>query len=347
MEYLKCFFQLSFCSLIVFSTTSIAQSNSASKQQELPQLPQAVQEIYPAVYQGKIWVAGGISSHLPQSQGQMTDQVQFWSPGMQQWQKSVPLPEGRHHTYLQAVTLKTGNEKLFAFGGFINSDTNNSEQGQWKNTADVLLLDIKNGHWKKVAQMPAPLSETVAAVIDGKIHLAGGRSSKENKNSQWQHSTDVNWHWVFDPVTYEVTQAAPLPSARNSAATVQLKNRWIVIGGRTVGGKNLTEVLEYDAKQNRWINLPAMPEGRAGHAAAVLGNHIQIFGGEHDTSIYTPVLQFDLRKNQWQTIGNWQTARHGLGAVNLDGKIWLIGGATDAGLKNTKANLDAAADVIQ
>ena len=337
MDFLKHLFQIIFYSLIMFSTMTYALSESHLKQQELPKLSQAVQEIYPTLYQGKIWVAGGISSLLPLSQGQMTNQVQYWSPSMKQWQKSIALPVGRHHTYLQAV-----GEKLFAFGGFINTD-----QGQWKNTADVLLLNTKNGRWEKVAQMPAPLSETVAAVINGKIHLAGGRSPKGNENSQWQHSTDVNWHWVFDPITYQFTQAAPLPSARNSAATVQFNDRWIVLGGRTVGGANLAEVLEYLPTQDIWVTLPSMPEGRAGHAAAIVKDKIQVFGGEHSEGVYSAVFEFDSKDNQWTTLGHWPNARHGLGAVNLEGKIWLIGGASDTGLENTSANLDAAAEVVE
>lgn len=335
MDFLKPIARISISSLVVFSTITSAQTDQ-SPPHLFPALPQAVQEIYPAIYQEKIWVAGGISSHLPQNQGQMTNQVHFWEPGMTQWQAASPLPEGRHHTYLQAI-----GEKLFAFGGFINSD-----KGQWKNTSDVLLLDKASSSWKKIAQMPAPLSETVAAVINGKIHLAGGRSPNGKENSQWQHSTDVSWHWVFDPVSYQFTNATPLPGARNSAASIQFNNRWIVIGGRTVGGANLTEVLEYQPEQDQWKTLPAMPEGRAGHAAAIIEDKIQVFGGEHENGVYTSVLQFDIAKNRWQSIGTWPQARHGLGAINLNRKLFLIGGAADTGLKNTSANVDEATKVL-
>ena len=146
-----------------------------------PALPEAVQEIYPAVYKNKIWVAGGISSTLPAEQGNMTAKVHFWSTEEKQWQQAPSLPEGRHHTYLQAAA-----GKLFAFGGFINS-----AQGQWLNTADVLLLDETKNTWIKVAEIPIPLSETVGTVIKGKIHLAGGRSPQ--KKPKWTMATQYGY----------------------------------------------------------------------------------------------------------------------------------------------------------
>lgn len=302
-----------------------------------PALPEAVQEIYPAVYKNKIWVAGGISSTLPAEQGNMTDKVHFWSTEEKQWQQAPSLPEGRHHTYLQAAA-----GKLFAFGGFINS-----EQGQWLNTADVLLLDETKNAWRKVAELPIPLSETVGAVINGKIHLAGGRSPQSKQNGQWQHSTDTAAHFVFDPLNYTFSQAKPLPSPRNSAATVVTDNGWVVIGGRQIGGNNLTDVLIYDVDNNNWRSLPPLPEARAGHAAALKGDYIYIFGGEHHSGVYQNILKYHIKTSAWQSIKTWPEARHGLGSASLSDQIWLIGGALNAGLANTRDELINAETLLK
>ena len=153
-----------------------------------PELPEAIQEIYPTVMNQQVWVAGGISTELPASTGKMTAKVHFWSPEYLSWQSAPSLPEGRHHTYLIAV-----EKRLFAFGGFVNA------QGQWTNSRDVLMLDEGAKAWQKVASLPFALSETVGAVLNGKVHLAGGRSPSSEKNGQWQHSLDVSAHLVFDP----------------------------------------------------------------------------------------------------------------------------------------------------
>lgn len=86
----------------------------AKQWRTLAAMPQAVQEIYPAVYQGKIYVAGGLSDDLPLSEQQMTDLVQIYDPATNSWALGPALPEARHHAYLVSV-----QEQLFLFGGFL------------------------------------------------------------------------------------------------------------------------------------------------------------------------------------------------------------------------------------
>ena len=296
-----------------------------------PELPEAIQEIYPTVMNQQVWVAGGISTELPASTGKMTAKVHFWSPEYLSWQSAPSLPEGRHHTYLIAV-----EKRLFAFGGFVNA------QGQWTNSRDVLMLDEGAKAWQKVASLPFALSETVGAVLNGKVHLAGGRSPSSEKNGQWQHSLDVRVHLVFDPKSFTFTEAAPLPSARNSAASAQVNGRWFVLGGRTVGGEPITEMLEYLPDTDIWQAHAALPKARAGHAAAVIDNAIYVFGGEHSKGVDREVFKYDLTKQQWGKAFEWQTPRHGLGAITLKGQIWLVGGATKVGLSETSKAVNNA-----
>lgn len=313
--------------LLLLGSSWLALAETAS----LPALLQPVQEIYPTLHAGQLVVAGGLASTLPASQGQMSAAVQLFDLASRQWRSGPALPAGRHHVYLVSV-----GARLFAFGGFVNSD-----HGQWTNSADVLLLEHPGAQWRRVASMPAPLSETTGAVINGKIHLAGGRSPQGKANGQWQHSTDVNWHWVFDPDRFTFSAGAPLPSPRNSAATVTYQGRWIMLGGRTVGGSNLTEVLEYLPATDQWRVLPALPQGRAGHAAAVLQDKVWVFGGETAQSVLHERYVFDLKSERWHSAGHWPAARHGLGAVASQQQIWLIGGATAAGLAQTSDRLDS------
>ncbi len=322
--------------LILVLSALWASGLHAEPQHSGASLVEPIQEIYPTLIGDKIWVAGGISSQLPVSQGQMTARVHYWSPGDSHWQSAPDLPQGRHHTYLQAV-----GDKLFALGGFINS-----ESGQWFNTGDILMLSQSAAQWQHVATLPIPLSETVAAVIDGKIHLAGGRTPHSDKNGQWQHSHDTARHFVFDPDTFSVTEAAPLPSARNSAATVQIDGRWLILGGRQVGMPPMTDVLEYQSEQDTWRHLPSMPQPRAGHAATVNDHYVSVFGGEHAEGVYTDVLRYNTRTQQWHVQGQWPLARHGLGAISVGAQTWLIGGAQAVGLAKTSAQVNTAAEAV-
>ncbi|KKL02231.1 kelch-like protein [Rheinheimera mesophila] len=319
--------------LILWAALSFQLQATPLIWQKKADLLQAVQEIYPTVFQGEIYVAGGLSSELPQQQGHMTAAVQIYNPSKDQWRYGPSLPEGRHHAQLVAVA-----DELFLLGGFVQS-----ESGWWSASADVLQLDQKAGRWAKVAELPAPISETVTWVLDGKIHLISGRSPSSSANGQWADQRDVNSHWVFDPQSLSTSQAAALPVAKNSAAGVSTKAGGYLLGGRQVKGGNQAQLHYFDARTAQWRTLAAMPKAQAGLAAAWLGPQLLAFGGEffeRGGGVFSQVWSYEADSDLWQQRGQMPLPRHGLGAVTLDNAIYLIGGATAAGLKQTSATVD-------
>ena len=218
-------------SLLLLAVLPVAAANTLQWQTLAP-MPVAVQEIYPAVHQGKIYVAGGLSDKISAEQQQMTAGVQIYDPATDQWQAGPVLPQPRHHAYLVSVA-----GKLFVFGGFVQANG-----GRWSASADILQLDEANGVWRKVAQLPKPLTETVAVVLNGNVHFVSGRSPSGPENAQWRDQADVNWHWVFDPQSQQVTAAPPLAQAFNSASGVALNGQFYLVGGRQVGGANLAQL---------------------------------------------------------------------------------------------------------
>ncbi|WP_337880463.1 galactose oxidase [Rheinheimera sp.] len=297
--------------------------------QRVADLPVAVQEIYPVVYQGKIVVAGGIASQLPLEQGQMTAAVQLYDAKSNQWSMGPALPEGRHHAYLATVA-----ERLFLFGGFVLAD-----KGNWKASSDI--LELTAGRWQKVAQLPQPLTETVSFVLDGKVHLLSGRSPKGEANASWGDQQDQSVHWVFNPADFSISVQPALPLRFNSAASVTHDGAGYLLGGRQMGAANLSGFRRYLASPASWQSLPDLPQAQAGHAAVAWQNGIWSIGGEYFDAngggVYAGVWRFDLQKQQWQQAGVQATARHGLGAVVLNNELYLIGGATQAGLNATSA----------
>ncbi|MDX5407831.1 MAG: galactose oxidase [Chromatiaceae bacterium] len=301
--------------------------------QTLAPMPIAVQEIYPAVHNGKIYVAGGLSDALPEAEQQMTSAVQVYDPVINRWTMAPSLPEARHHAYLLSV-----DNKLFLFGGFVIANG-----GRWSASSEVLLLDETAQQWRKVAQLPKPLTETVAVVLNGKVHLASGRSPAGADNAQWRDQADVNWHWVFDPHSLSVTEVAPLPQMFNSATGVVLNGQFYVVGGRQVGGANLAQLQRFDAATNSWQQLSAMPQAQGGLAAAVLGGDLFVFGGEYFDNgggVYSQVWRYQANTDRWQQAGTMPLPRHGLGAVVLNNQVYVLGGASVVGLKATSAVLN-------
>lgn len=312
----------------------LAVSSELIQWQTLAPMPVAVQEIYPVLHKGNIYVAGGLSDTLPEAQQQMTAVVQVYNPASNSWAMAAALPEPRHHAYL----LSAAN-KLFLFGGFV---INNG--GRWSASADVLQLDESAQQWRQVAQLPKPLTETVAVVLNGKVHLASGRSPLADSNDQWRDQADVNWHWVFDPQSLTVTEAAPLPQAFNSSSGVVLNDSFYIVGGRQVGGANLAQLHRFDSTSNRWQALSPMPQAQGGLAAAILGQQLVVFGGEYFDNgggVYSQVWQYQPATDSWQQAGTMPIPRHGLGAVMLNNTVYVVGGAAVVGLKATSALLEA------
>ena len=292
-------------------------------------LPQAVQEIYPVHWQSSLVVAGGLYAH-PQARYIITEKV--WARDITTpdatWVELASLPEPRHHPILASI-----GPQLFALGGFIET-----AQGKWTNSTDVYLLSSGAGSWQPKQPIPIALSETVIAVIDGRIHLAGGRTLAGEQNGNWNDSTDTDWHGIYNPTTDSWTTAPPLPQAKNSACSAVVNGRWHVIGGRTVELENLATHHVYDVEKDQWIEEPPMPEARGGLACAAVDSIIYVFGGEDfkpERGVFDKVLAYDTVQRTWTEFGIMPSARHGLGAVNAEQSIYLIGGATKAGAIGT------------
>ena len=314
----------------LFSAQLMAAALSWQRQADML-LP--VQEIYPAVFRGEIYVAGGLSSELPKQQGQMTALVQIYSPKTNTWRYGPALPEGRHHGQLVTV-----DDQLFLFGGFIQANG-----GNWSASADVLQLNLKQQRWLKAAVLPAPLSETISWVLDNKVHLVSGRSPATKANAQWQDQADVATHWIFDPKSLTTEVGPARPEAKNSAAGVVFNQQGYVFGGRQVKAGNKADVYSFEPKSQLWTPQKAMPDAQAGLAVATLNQQLLVFGGEffqQGGGVFSKVWSYSPAENSWQQRGEMPVPRHGLGVVALDDAIYVIGGATAAGLKQTSAVLE-------
>ena len=293
-----------------------------------PSLPLSLQEIYPAVHNNSIYVVGGLTAG--EDKFSVSDQVFRLGVKDEAWQALKPFPVPTHH----AMLVSAGGS-LWAFGGFTES-----EDGQWNNSSSVFQFDENDGEWTKRNPMPVRLSESISAVINGKVHMAGGRTSDDGDNYRWQHHMDSDWHGIFDPESMVWQTGAPLPTPRNSACSIVYANKWHVIGGRTVNNGN-TDVHEvFDSSTDEWTTEKPMPEPEAGIACAVLDKSIFVFGGEYlneqGGGVFHKVWRYELERKRWTEAAVMPVPRHGLGAVSFDNAIWLIGGAAAAGAKDTR-----------
>src|SRR5207244_3218202 len=108
-------------------------------------------------------------------------------------------------------------------------------------------------------------------VVDGKIHVIGGRFDASTDNT--------GLHDVYDPASKTWTSAAPMPTPRSGVAAALYRGRIAVAGGECNGGKLFTEAEAYDIKSGRWLTLPMVPSPRHGWNAATDGRTLFFPGG--------------------------------------------------------------------
>ncbi|MGH6951744.1 MAG: Kelch repeat-containing protein [Vitreimonas sp.] len=285
-----------------------------------------MQEIYPALHDGAIWIAGGFS---PQALG-ATDRVIALDVARGSWVEKAKLPTRSHHVHLASL-----NGTLYAVGGFLGGLTG----VRWICTSRVLRLDGED--WVEQPPLPKPMAEGAPVVHGGRIHLIGGRSPLGEANAEWDDQGDVGDHFVLAAGVSQWERAAPLPMARNSTASASFGDAIHVISGRTVADGQTPAHHIYDAREDRWRDGPAFPEPRGGLAAAVLGGRIVCGGGEifEPGSVGDALYAYD-DASGWSRFETMPVARHGHGFVVAGDTLYALGGAERPSASGTLARVD-------
>lgn len=325
--------------LTINGRVALAKEKGLRWQQGKP-LPIAIQEVYPAVFEQQIFVAGGfIPSDKPAFFGLgPTDKVFAYSLQEQSWKPSVSLPTARHH-----LGMASNNRYLYAIGGF-SSNKNTS----WKVENSVYRKSSSEGAWQQGPPLPIPMAESVYGVIGENIHLVGGKTFQAGRKGNF----DTNKHFVLIQDQHW-EQAAPATLERNSAASAVLDGKMYVVGGRKKGkhATNLRHLEVYDTKLDKWHSLQPLPQAVAGHAAVALNGKIYVTGGEafgkggnwKTGEAFSDVWAYDPVTDQWSREVSMPGPRHGHGTVAIDGQLYVIGGASKVGPQQTQASVLIAA----
>lgn len=292
-----------------------------------PEAPYATQEIYPALHNGGIWIAGGFS---PQAPGFVTDRVIVFDLTTQTWRDGPRLPTPSHH-----VHLASAGGALWAIGGFIPRP-----RAVWTCTTRVLKLE--GDAWVEGPALPRPIGEAVPVVHLNRIHLIGGRSPAGSANADWDDQADVADHFVLDPRASHWERAEPLPMARNSAGGASDGNVIHVVSGRTVAHGQTSAHHIYDPRTGRWSEGHAFPEPRGGVAAAFWNGQIVAGGGEifEPGSVGNTLYAYNSARG-WQRIETMPTPRHGHGLVVANNELYALGGAERPSADGTLSSVDA------
>jgi N-acetylneuraminic acid mutarotase len=128
-------------------------------------------------FDGRIYAIGGQFHH---DSGQFDQsRVDIYDPETDSWSRGPELPKG--HSHAEGGTFVSGG-RIFMVGGHTTP-----AGGRKIIDADILALE-PGGEWKSVGRLPMPLSSPAAAIIGGKLYVAGGSPNGSRVQAKmWVH----------------------------------------------------------------------------------------------------------------------------------------------------------------
>jgi N-acetylneuraminic acid mutarotase len=152
-------------------------------------LPAARNEVAGVAFNGKLYVIGGAFAREKYD----VAVIEEYDPASDRWRSRAPMPSGLNHP---GAAVLEGN--IYVAGGF----TGNQHRGV---DDSVFAYDIAADTWRKLPPLSSRRGSVGLAALGGKIHAIGGRINQNDP---------VATHQVYDPVSAQWSEAAPLPKAR-------------------------------------------------------------------------------------------------------------------------------------
>ncbi|MBL0917571.1 MAG: kelch-like protein [Hydrogenophaga sp.] len=239
----------------------------------LATLPEARHHIALAAAAGRIHAVGGFTGGFPNWRAQADTWV--YDPGANRWSAGAPLP------YASAEGVFAGIDgRLYLVGGRVRGRDDARHFNDHTDTARGAVFDPATGRWSAIADAPTARNSAAAAVLDGRLHVVGGRQALRQPDGSLRQ-VNVPQLEVYDPATDRWTTRAPMPLPQGGLAAAAHGGRLYVFGGEqwVPEQKVFADAWVYDPATDRWSALPPLPTPRHGLGAATLGDRIHVFGG--------------------------------------------------------------------
>jgi hypothetical protein len=218
-----------------------------------------------------------IGGYLADDEATWKMQADVWllSPGSTTWSDGPTLPTPRSEGAIGVI----GDTVILAAGRRpIGLET--GERNHHTDAPETLLLAPGEDTWGSGAPIPTPRNSCAGAVLDGRLHVIGGRSMQEGDESGFtQANTDV--HEAYDPATDTWTTLAPLPKAAAGIAGAAFEGKIYIFGGEEDHEPFIvwTDVWVYDPATDSWELGEPLRTPRHGHGVVTLADGLHIVGG--------------------------------------------------------------------
>jgi N-acetylneuraminic acid mutarotase len=176
--------------------------------------------------------------------------------------------------------------------------------------------------WRCDPPLPVQVQEIQAAVLGGRIYVAGGFQSV---------LAIVPTVHVFDPSTGEWCEGPPLPEPRHHMALVAHDGDLYALGGmQTLAFTPLSTAWVLRSGAAAWEPIAPLPAPRASGAAGVIGGKIYLAAGVGDgdgCDLTGPTFIYDPATDTWEDDGPAiPTPREHVAAVVHGGELFVFGG---------------------
>lgn len=189
--------------------------------------------------------------------------------------------------------------------------------------------------------LPQPVTSFGAAIVSNGLYMYGGHTGRAHSYSTEEQSNHLT---RLDLSTGEWSTISKGPHLQG-LAMVTHGGLLYRIGGFTALNaegeehdlKSQAAVACFDPDSGVWTDLPALPEPRSSHDAAVVGDTIYVAGGwmmaNGDSQWHSTAWKMDLTadKPAWEAIAEPPFRRRALALAAHGDRLYVIGGMQDSG----------------
>lgn len=264
-------------------------------------------EVAAAAVNGKIYIAGGF---VPP--GRTVPIVEVYDIATDSYSRGPDLPLAVNHAMAAAW-----EGVVYVMGGYADATGLASPTDR--------AFALRGQVWEELPSMPEVRAAAGAAVINGKLYVAGGVGPDGLAGSTL----------VFDVAagTWSTVEGVPTPREHLGVATDG--SRLYVVGGRPPN----TDVLEaFDPAAGEWERLSSMPTARGGLAAAGTANGLIVAAGGEAEETFPEVEAYDVDEDRWLRLPELPRPRHGLGVVAVGNTVYVVAGGPRPGFAFSGAN---------
>ncbi|CAN5827733.1 kelch repeat-containing protein [soil metagenome] len=172
--------------------------------------------------------------------------------------------------------------------------------------------------WRTLESAPNQRTEVAAAAAGGRIYVAGGFVPP---------GRTVGIVEIYDTASDTWSRGPDLPLPVNHAMAASLDGAFYVMGGYA-GDTDLSAPTDraFALRDDRWVELPRMPEVRAAAGAAAIGGKIYVAGGVGPEGLADSTLVFDVATGTWSEAPGVPTPREHLGVATDGDRLFVTGG---------------------